>query len=55
MWRAGGGIGMHRVEHVTRVDADTLLVEFPVEAPTVWTRPWSAVIPRAASDGPMFE
>ena len=32
---------LHVVERFTRVDADTLLYQFTIDDPTVWTQPWS--------------
>jgi hypothetical protein len=43
------------VERFTRTDADTLVYEFTVEDPSVWTRPWTAVIPMRRSDQPIYE
>jgi hypothetical protein len=45
----------HLVERFTRADADTLIYEFTVEDPTVWTRPWTAVVPMRKSDQPIYE
>ena len=46
---------LHLIERFTRVDADTLLYEFTVDDPTVWTRPWTAQIPMARSEQHMYE
>jgi hypothetical protein len=46
---------LHLVERFTRVDADTLLYEFIVDDPTVFTRPWSAALPMKRTDDRMFE
>ena len=32
---------LHVVERFTRLDADTLLYQFTIDDPTVWTQPWS--------------
>lgn len=46
---------LHLVERFTRVDADTLLYEFTVDDPNVWTRPWTAQIAMTRSDDPIYE
>jgi len=46
---------LHLIERFTRVDADTLMYEFTVNDPTVWTRPWTAQIPMSRSDEPIYE
>jgi len=46
---------MHLVERFTRVDAETLLYEFTVNDPTVWTKPWTASVPMAKSNQPVYE
>ena len=51
----GSSANMHLVERFTRVDADTLLYEFTVDDPTMWTKPWTAVIPMSKSDKPILE
>jgi hypothetical protein len=43
------------VEKFTRADADTLIYEFTVEDPSVWTRPWTAVVPMSRTDQPIYE
>jgi hypothetical protein len=43
------------VERFTRADANTLVYEFTVEDPSVWTRPWTAVVPMRKSDQPIYE
>jgi hypothetical protein len=45
----------HLIEKFTRADADTLVYEFTVEDPSVWTRPWTAVVPMRKSDQPIYE
>ncbi len=51
----GADENMHLIERFTRKDKDTLLYEFTIDNPTVFTKPWSAEIPMIASDGPLFE
>src|SRR5258707_503043 len=45
----------HLVERFTRTDANTLLYEFTVEDPTMWTRPWTAVVPMRKSEDLIYE
>ena len=45
----------HVVERFTRTGAGTLSYEFTVEDPTVWTRPWTALVPMRRSDQPIYE
>jgi hypothetical protein len=49
------GPNMHLIERFTRTDPDTLLYEFTVDDPTVFTKPWSAAIPMASAKGPLLE
>jgi hypothetical protein len=49
------GANIHLVERFTRTDADTLLYEFTVEDPTMWTRPWTAVVPMRKSEDLIYE
>jgi len=46
---------MHVVERFTRIDADTLRYELTVTDPTVWTKPWTAVVPLRQTPEPMYE
>ena len=38
---SGASRNLHVVERFTRLDADTLLYQFTVDDPTVWSSPWS--------------
>jgi len=51
----GSTENLHVVERFTRVDKDTILYEFTIEDPSTWARPWSAQIPLAKIEGPLFE
>ena len=46
---------MHLVERFTRLDDRTLLYQFTVNDPTVWTRPWTAEVPMNRIDGFVIE
>ena len=45
----------HLVERFTRSDAGTLMYEFTVTDPTLFTAPWTAQTPWMATEGRMFE
>jgi len=51
----GSSANTHLIERFTRIDANTLLYEFTVDDPTMWTRPWTAVIPMSKSEDPIYE
>ncbi len=51
----GSGETLSLTERFQRVDANTLLYEFTVDAPESFTRPFTAVIPMRKSDVPVFE
>lgn len=51
----GSGDGLHLVERFTRADDDTLLYEFTVDDPSVWTQPWTGAFDMAKLDGLMYE
>ena len=51
----GTGANLHLAERFTRVDADTLLYQFTVENPAVFTRTFSAEFPMNRSDLPLYE
>ena len=53
-WR-GTTDKMHLVERLTRVDGGTLLYEFTVTDPEVWTSPWTAAVPLVLNPEPMYE
>jgi len=42
-------------ERFTRTGAKTLAYEFTVDDPTVWTAPWTAMVPWTAASGPIYE
>jgi hypothetical protein len=51
----GSSAHTHLVERFTRVDAHTLLYEFTVDDPTMWTRPWTAQVLMSKSEEPIYE
>ena len=51
----GSSANTHLIERFTRTDANTLLYEFTVDDRTMWTRPWTAVVPMTKSDDPIYE
>ena len=51
----GSSANMHLVERFTRVGAASLVYEFTVEDPRMWTRPWTVRIPMRRTDGPLYE
>jgi hypothetical protein len=46
---------LHLVERFTLRDSKTLVYEFTVDDPTIWTKPWTASVPMAKSDEPIYE
>jgi len=57
---AGGSSGltspnMHLVERLTRLDPDTVTYEYTVTDPTVYTAPYSVMMPLRRTDGALFE
>ena len=51
----GSSASTHLVERFTRTAADTLVYEFTVDDPTVWTRPWTAFVETSRSETPIYE
>ena len=51
----GAGPRLHVVERFTRVAAETLQYEFTVDDPTIWTKPWTAVIPMKQTSEQIYE
>ena len=57
---AGGSSGltstnMHLVERLTRLDPDTVAYEYTVTDPTIYTAPYTVMMPLRRTDGPLFE
>ena len=46
---------LHVVERFTRIDGDTLLYQFTVDDPMVWTAPWSGEYVWPASENKVYE
>jgi len=46
---------LHLIERFRRLDADTLLYEYTVDDPTVWTRPWTVSLTMERSNQPIYE
>jgi hypothetical protein len=51
----GASEGMRVTERFTRVAADQILYKFTVEDSSTWARPWTAEMPMAKTEGPIFE
>ena len=51
----GAGPRLNVVERFTRVAADTLQYEFTIDDPTIWTKPWTAVIPMKQASEQIYE
>jgi len=51
----GFDANLHLTERFSRVDPNTLLYEFTVDDPTVFTRPWTARLPMTKSRDRLFE
>ena len=49
------GQNLTLTERFTRTAADTIDYEFTVNDPTFYTRPWTASLPMAKFDGPIYE
>jgi hypothetical protein len=50
-----GAQNVHMIERLTRVDQDTILYQFTVEDPGMWTKPWSGELPITKIDGQLYE
>ena len=46
---------MHLIERLTRLDPDTVAYEYTVTDPTVYTSPYTVMMPLRRTDGPLFE
>ena len=49
------GANMHLIERLTRLDAATVAYEYTVTDPTVYTAPYTVMLPLRLTDGPIFE
>ena len=49
------GPNMHLIERLTRLDPDTVAYEYIVTDPTVYTAPYTVMLPLRRTDGPIFE
>ena len=52
---AGTSAAMHLTERFTRTAANTLEYQFTVNDSTMWTKPWTAVVPMTKTEGPIYE
>jgi hypothetical protein len=50
-----GAQNLHVIERLTRVDDDTILYQFTVEDPGMWTKPWSGELPITRIQGQLYE
>jgi hypothetical protein len=50
-----GAQNLHVVERLTRVDDQTILYQFTVEDPGMWTKPWSGELPISRIQGQLYE
>jgi hypothetical protein len=51
----GSSRSLHLVERFRRVGQNTLNYEFTVSDPTVWTRPWTVMIPLKGTEDKIYE
>jgi len=50
-----GAQNLHVTERLTRVADDTILYQFTVEDPGMWTKPWSGELPITKISGELYE
>ena len=50
-----GAQNLHVTERITRIDEDTILYQFTVEDPGMWTKPWSGEVPIKKIRGQIYE
>jgi len=51
----GSDENLHVIEHFTRTGPNTIDYKFTIDDPSVFTRPWTAELPFAATAGPIYE
>src|SRR5260370_4693487 len=49
-----GAQNVHMIERLTRASADTILYQFTVEDPGMWTKPWSGELPITKIDRQLY-
>ena len=50
-----GAQNLHVIERLTRADEDTIVYQFTVEDPGMWTKPWSGEVPIKKLSGQLYE
>ncbi len=50
-----GAQNLHVIERITRTDQDTILYQFTVEDPGMWTKPWSGEVLIKKMSGQLYE
>ena len=50
-----GAQNLHVIERIRRADEDTILYQFTVEDPGMWTKPWSGEVPIKKINGQLYE
>jgi len=50
-----GAQNLHVIERLTRSNEDTIVYQFTVEDPGMWTKPWSGEVPITKIAGPIYE
>jgi hypothetical protein len=50
-----GAQNLHVIERIRRADAETILYQFTVEDPGMWTKPWSGEVPIKKISGQLYE
>ena len=51
----GSSDGLHVIERLTRVDANTILYQFTIDDPSTFARAWTGEYPFLAAAGPIYE
>jgi hypothetical protein len=51
----GASEHMRVIERFTRTAEDTIVYKFTIDDPSTWSRPWTAEMPMAKTEGPIFE
>ena len=51
----GSSSNRHVVERLTRMSDGTIKYEFTLTDPTVWTEPWTGMVPWRQTEGPIYE